>query len=30
MIAGLARTIRQLGERSDIHLIAIRSRGEAF
>jgi enoyl-CoA hydratase/carnithine racemase len=30
MIAGLARTIRQLGERSDIHLIAIRCRGEAF
>lgn len=30
MIAGLAGTIRQLGERSDVHVIAIRSRGEVF
>jgi enoyl-CoA hydratase/carnithine racemase len=30
MMVGLARTIRQLGERSEIHVIAIRSRGEAF
>lgn len=30
MIADLAGTIRQLGERSDTHVIAIRSRGEVF
>ena len=30
MIADLGRTIRQLGERSDVNVIAIRSRGEAF
>ncbi len=30
MIAGLAGTIRQLGDRSDVHVIAIRSRGETF
>ncbi len=30
MIAGLAGAIRQLGERSEIHLIAICSRGEIF
>jgi enoyl-CoA hydratase/carnithine racemase len=30
MIAGLAGTIRQLGERNDVHVIAIRNRGEAF
>lgn len=30
MIGSLAVTIRQLGERSDVHLIAIRSRGETF
>ena len=30
MIASLAGTIRQLGERDDIHLIAIRNRGDVF
>jgi len=30
MMTGLARTVRDLGERSDVHLIAIHSRGSAF
>ena len=30
MIADLAGTIRRLGERSDVHVIVIRSRGEVF
>ncbi len=30
MMTGLARSIRELAERSDVHLIAIHSRGNAF